>query len=91
MSFIQNNTGFCLRIHVELTRLGLTDRTSLFLRTTERRQTRLIPWAQLSSYHLKTQTVSSLRNVVFWIKDRTMDDVKNCDSYELALTKLAMN
>jgi hypothetical protein len=32
-------------------------------------------------YHLKTATESSLRNVVFYIKDRTMDNVQNFDSY----------
>jgi hypothetical protein len=30
-------------------------------------------------FHLKTETESSLRNVAFWIKDRTMDNVQNCD------------
>jgi hypothetical protein len=32
----------------------------------------------LSRLHLKTETESSLRNVVFQIKDRTMDNVQNC-------------
>jgi hypothetical protein len=31
--------------------------------------------------HLKKETESSLRNVVFQIKGRTMDNVQNCDSY----------
>jgi hypothetical protein len=31
--------------------------------------------AHLSSSHLKTETESSLENVLFYIKDRTMDNV----------------
>jgi hypothetical protein len=31
--------------------------------------------------HLDTETESSLRNVMFEIEDRTMDNVQNCDSY----------
>jgi hypothetical protein len=38
-------------------------------------------WDLLSRCHLKTERESSLRNVVFLIKDRTMDHVQNCDSY----------
>jgi hypothetical protein len=41
-------------------------------------------WAQLSRFHLKAETESSLRNVVFYIKDRTMNNVQNSD-------KLVMN
>jgi hypothetical protein len=37
--------------------------------------------AHLSRFHLKTDAESSLRNIVFEIKDRTMDNVQNCDSY----------
>jgi hypothetical protein len=37
--------------------------------------------AQLHKYHLKTETESSLQNVVFYLKDRTIYNVQNCDSY----------
>jgi hypothetical protein len=47
----------------------------------KRRQTCSIYWAHLSRFHMKTETESSLRNVAFWIKDITMDNVQNCDSY----------
>jgi hypothetical protein len=36
---------------------------------------------QLSSFHPKTETESSLRNIVFWITERTMDNIQKCDSY----------
>jgi hypothetical protein len=35
----------------------------------------------LSRLHLNTQTESSLPNAMFEIKDRTMANVQNCDSY----------
>jgi hypothetical protein len=38
-------------------------------------------WAQLGMLNLKTETESTLRNIGFLIKDRTMDNVQNCDSY----------
>jgi hypothetical protein len=47
--------------------VGTIDRASLGLRA----QLRL---------DLKTETVSGLRKVVFYIKERTMDYVVNCDS-----------
>jgi hypothetical protein len=37
-------------------------------------ETRYIYCAQLSRFHLKTETESSLLDVVFYIKDRTMDN-----------------
>jgi hypothetical protein len=42
---------------------------------------RSIYWAQLSRFHLKTETESSLQNVVFLIKGRTMNNVQDSDSY----------
>jgi hypothetical protein len=49
-----SETGFCLRLQVELTfKLGPIDRTSLCLK------------AQLNRFHLMTETESSLQNVVF--------------------------
>jgi hypothetical protein len=47
-------------------------------------RTSSIDWAQLNRFHLKTETESSLRNVVFWKinrmvflgKDRTMGNVQ---------------
>jgi hypothetical protein len=35
------------------------------------------------------ETESSLRNVVFLTKDRTMDNVKNCDSYIVISIRLS--
>jgi hypothetical protein len=44
--------------------------------------TRPVPIDKADIYHhLKMETEFSLRNAVFQIKDRTMDDVKNRDSY----------
>jgi hypothetical protein len=43
-------------------------------------ETSSIFWAQLIKLHLK-EIKSSLKNVMFKIKDRTMEDVQNCDSY----------
>jgi hypothetical protein len=36
---------------------------------------------QLNKLRLKKKTVSSLRNVVFYIKDTAVDNLQNCDSY----------
>jgi hypothetical protein len=44
----------------------------------------------LCRFHLKTETESSLRNVVIQIKDRTIDNVQNCDSYKNKFYKLAV-
>jgi hypothetical protein len=44
-------------------------------------ETSFIYWAQVSKFHLKTETESSLRNAVFQIKDRTVDNVQNDGSY----------
>jgi hypothetical protein len=40
-----------------------------------------IDWTQLSSFCLKTETESSLRNVVFLNKNRTMDNVRKHNIY----------
>jgi hypothetical protein len=45
------------------------------------RETSSIDWAQLSMFHLETETESILRKDVFLIKGRTMDDVQNCDNF----------
>jgi hypothetical protein len=37
--------------------------------------------AQLSRFHLKPATESSLRDVVFYIRDRIIHNVQNYDSY----------
>jgi hypothetical protein len=39
-----------------------------------------IYWAELSMFHLKTEAEFSLRNILFQIKDKTMDNVKKCDT-----------
>jgi hypothetical protein len=57
-SYLEHNvseTGICLRLQVETTQLGIID--NLFPRSGDR------DWAQLSSFHLKTETELSLRNV----------------------------
>jgi hypothetical protein len=38
-------------------------------------------WAHLNTFHLKAETECSLQKVVFLIKDKTTDNVQNCDSY----------
>jgi hypothetical protein len=38
-----------------------------------------IDWAQLSRFYLKTETESSLQNVVFLNKNRMMDNVQKCN------------
>jgi hypothetical protein len=55
-----SETGFCLRLQVELSQVGQTDRASIRLRTRE-----TFYWAHLSRFRLKTETEASLRNVVF--------------------------
>jgi hypothetical protein len=50
-------TRFCLRLQVKPTLLSLIDRATPYLQ--------FIDWAQLSRFYLKTETKSSLRNVVF--------------------------
>jgi hypothetical protein len=42
-----------------------------------------IYWALQIRFHLDTEPESSLRNVVFWIRDGTMNNVQNCDSYNV--------
>jgi hypothetical protein len=44
-------------------------------------ETNCIYWAQLSRFRQKSGTEFSLRNVVFLIKDRTIDKVQNSDCY----------
>jgi hypothetical protein len=41
----------------------------------------LFRWNLFDSAYLKAERESSLRKVVFQIKDRTMDNVQNSDSY----------
>jgi hypothetical protein len=48
-----------------------------------RKQISSIHWAQVTRFCLKTETESSLRNVVFQIGDRPMDNVGDCDKYKL--------
>jgi hypothetical protein len=54
---------------------GHNRKASLCLRTS-------FYWAHLCTFHLKTETESSIRNVDFLIKERTVDNVENYDSYE---------
>jgi cytidine deaminase len=40
-------------------------------------------WVQLIRFYLKTEPECSLRNVVFQIKDRKLDNVQNCGCYTI--------
>jgi hypothetical protein len=42
---------------------------------------------QLSSVHLKRETASIVRNVVFKLKDRTLENVRKCDNYAKVVMK----
>jgi hypothetical protein len=53
---------------VELTQSLVTSSSSIY-------------WVQLTRFHLKTKTETALQNVLSQIKDRTMDNVHNRDSY----------
>jgi hypothetical protein len=66
-----SEAGFCLRLQVEST-LSPVRRLALSI---ERNS--------VGSTERRKQ--SSLRNVVFCIKDRTMDNVQNCDSYTIVV------
>jgi hypothetical protein len=70
-----SESKFCLRFQVETTQVGPIDRAS---RETE---TSSFYWDHLCRFHLKTETESSFRNVVFKIKHRTMDNGQSCYSY----------
>jgi hypothetical protein len=61
-----SETGFCLYLQVEPTQLGPKERENYS------------PLAHLSRFHLTTETESSLRNFMFLITYRTMDNVHNC-------------
>jgi hypothetical protein len=58
-----SETGFCLRPQVKPTQLDPIDRASPYLRTFFFSS---IYWIQLSRFYLRTETESSLRNVVFF-------------------------
>jgi hypothetical protein len=60
-----SETGFCLRLPEEPTNLGPIVTASLCMLTASQTDTSSIYLAQLSRFHLKTETESSLRNVVF--------------------------
>jgi hypothetical protein len=53
-------------------------------------KTSAVYWAQLSRLHLKSETESSLQNVVFQMQGRTADNIPNCDSYKRRIHR-AMN
>jgi hypothetical protein len=59
LKYVLSETGFCLRLQVERNQVAPIGRASLCLRTS------CIYWTHLSKLHLKTETESSLRNVVF--------------------------
>jgi hypothetical protein len=63
-----SETGFCLSLQVKPTQLGPIDRTSPYLCS----GSSSIDWAQLSRFCLKTETGSSLWNIVFWRISRTI-------------------
>jgi hypothetical protein len=57
-------TGFCPHLQVELNQVGPKDRASLSLQTPAT-ETSSIYWVHPSRFSLKTETESSLENVVF--------------------------
>jgi hypothetical protein len=61
-----SETGFCLRLQVKPTQLGPIDRAGPISGD------KTIDWAELNRFYLKTETESSLRNVVFLNKNRTV-------------------
>jgi hypothetical protein len=46
-------------------------------------ETDLFYWAPLNSFHMKKKTDSSLRNVVFLNKKRSIYNIQNFDSYRI--------
>jgi hypothetical protein len=54
-------------------------------------ETSSLCWAYQSRIHLKTETEFSLRNVVCKIKERTIDNVDNCDFHVNLLLQLLTN
>jgi hypothetical protein len=72
-------TGFCPRLLVEPTQLSSIDRATLCLRA--QMETTPTYWAELSRFHLKTETESSHWNIVFDVKDGTIDNVQNLSDY----------
>jgi hypothetical protein len=81
-----SGTGVCLYIQVETTELDPTELVSS--RFGPEIETGSIYWAQLSRFHLKPETDSSLWNSVFKKKkDGTMDNFQNCNTYVLFLKR----
>jgi hypothetical protein len=60
---------------MESTQVRRMERVSLWLWTSS------IYSVHMSRFHVKTERESNLRNVMFYIKDRTVHDVQNCDTY----------
>jgi hypothetical protein len=67
-----SDTGFCLRPQMKPTQSG-PNRSSFYLWCP---QTETIYGAQLSRFHLKTETDSCTGNVVFYIRDMTTDKAR---------------
>jgi hypothetical protein len=78
-----SEAGFCLRLKVEPTQISPAERAILCLRTET--ETYSFSWAHLSRFHLEMETESSLQNAVYYMNDRTMDNVQNWDSYAINL------
>jgi hypothetical protein len=60
-----SETGFCLRLQVEPTKLGPKDEASFCLRSGQETEIISIYWSQMIRFRLKTEKESSLRKVVF--------------------------
>jgi hypothetical protein len=58
-------TAFCLHLQVKPTQLGRIYRSSPYLLSYSETGTCSIDWANLSRFHLKTETESALHNVTF--------------------------
>jgi hypothetical protein len=75
-----DRNSLCLRTPAA-TPIELVVSVSAFINPTGvRKQTSSVCWVRLSRFHLKRETGSNLRLVVFEIKDRAMDNVLNFGS-----------
>jgi hypothetical protein len=77
--------GTKLGVNLNIIILDIIHRPVLYLKTTFWRLNFVFVFrrgcAQLSRYHLRTEAKSNLPNILFQIKDRRIDNVRNCNSY----------
>jgi hypothetical protein len=61
MKDVASETGFCLNLYMERTRLFQIELLSF----SRHQQKHRVYWAELSRFHLKMKTESSLQNITF--------------------------